>query len=184
MHNNIIFNGSPRRDGTSKNIINYLEKGLKGKTIIFNAYELKISPCIDCRYCWYKKGCSINDEMNLVYEALKNVDNIIFVSPVYFNSVSSPLKCLIDRLQTYWATRKRNDQETILNRKGAYFLCGGAPLYPKQFLGSQLVLDCALLDLQAKYSGFESFSSSDDVAISTDKAFYQRVDQILCLLNE
>ncbi|MFC2060194.1 flavodoxin family protein [Chloroflexota bacterium] len=56
-----------------------------------------ISPCDGCRSCRQTDVCSIQDDMQSIYEQLETVDAIIFGSPVYFHSVSAQAKAIMDR---------------------------------------------------------------------------------------
>ena len=59
----LIINGSPRKNGDTMVLINEFLKNLNGEVKLINTYYDKISPCIDCRYCWSNSSCAINDEM-------------------------------------------------------------------------------------------------------------------------
>ena len=122
----LIFNGSPRKKGDSVSLINEVIKDLKGEYKIVNAYFDDISPCIDCRHCWKKSGCSINDEMQAVYDYVEECDNVLIVSPIYFAELTGPLLSVTSRFQTYFtAGRFRNEEGVKKPKKGAVILVGG-----------------------------------------------------------
>jgi len=69
-----------------------------GEAVHFRAYEMHIRPCMACgvnaaipQYCIY------HDDMDHVFAALERAHAVIVGSPVYFDSVSGPLKTLMDR---------------------------------------------------------------------------------------
>lgn len=51
----LILNGSPHKNGDTSYIVNELKKKIDGEIEEIFLYDAKISPCIDCRYCWKKK---------------------------------------------------------------------------------------------------------------------------------
>ncbi len=67
----LILNGSPRENGDTASLIREVIHKLPGDYKIVNAYRCSISPCVDCRCCWEHDGCSIQDEMQEVYEYIR-----------------------------------------------------------------------------------------------------------------
>lgn len=163
----LIFTGSPRKKGHTKEMVDLLIENLEGEVEVIDAYTNKVSPCIDCRYCWHKKGCSIKDGMQEIYAKIEATDNIIFASPVYFHSVTGPLKTMIDRLQIYWAAHVRKDKPEGFLRNGAMLLVGGAPDFENQFLGSEIVLNSLFDDLNTDVLGTITLANSDVDSITT-----------------
>lgn len=122
----LIFNGSPRKNGNTKALINELIKHLEGGYKIIDAYHCNISPCIDCRYCWEHTGCSINDEWQEVDRYIKECDNIVIASPVYFSELTGSLLSIASRLQTYYCARRFRKEAIITTKKrGGIILVGG-----------------------------------------------------------
>ena len=122
----LIFNGSPRKNGDTVSLINEVLKDLKGEYKIVNAYFDNISPCIDCRRCWKESGCSIQDEMQSIYDYIEECDNIIVASPIYFVELTGKLLGVVSRFQTYFcAGRFRNEKAVEKPKKGAVILVGG-----------------------------------------------------------
>lgn len=122
----LIFNGSPRKNGDTVSLINELTKHLKGEYKIIEAYDCNIKPCIDCRYCWKKEGCSINDEMQDVYNYIKECDNILIASPLYFSELSGQLLAIMSRLQTFYCAKFFRKTNSIgKKKKGGVIIVGG-----------------------------------------------------------
>ncbi len=121
----LIFNGSPRVAGDTAGLIDIVTERIKGDYKIVEAYRCKISPCVDCRYCWEKPGCVIDDEMQEVYEYIQECDNILIASPIYFSELTGKLLDVGSRLQTYFCGRFFRKEEPILKKKkGAVILVG------------------------------------------------------------
>ena len=122
----LIFNGSPRTDGNTSEIVKFILKDLKGEYKIINAYACDISACVDCRYCWQNEGCSIKDGMQEIYDYIQTCDNIVIASPIYFSELTGRLLDVGSRFQTYYCARKfRNEQPIEKPKKGAVVLVGG-----------------------------------------------------------
>ena len=121
----LILNGSPRISGDTVSLINLLISRMEGEVKIVNAYRCEISPCVDCRYCWNNKGCSINDEMQEVYKYIEDCDNIVIASPIYFSELTGKLLDVGSRLQTYFCRRFfRHEELDFKSKKGAVILVG------------------------------------------------------------
>ena len=122
----LILNGSPRENGDTASLIREVIRKLPGDYKIVNAYRCSISPCVDCRCCWEHDGCSIQDEMQEVYEYIRECDNVLIASPVYFSELTGKLLDLGSRLQTYYcAASFRKEKPVMKDKKGAVILVGG-----------------------------------------------------------
>ena len=123
----LIFNGSPRENGDTVSLIQELTGKLTGEVKIIDTYRAKISPCLDCRYCWENQGCSIHDEMQEVYAYIQECDNILIASPLHFSELTGKLLEVGSRLQTYFcASVFRKETPIIKPKRGAVLLIGGA----------------------------------------------------------
>ncbi|MGD9079906.1 MAG: flavodoxin family protein [Desulfobacterales bacterium] len=91
--------GSPR---LKKNTDALVEQALEGcrsegalvETIYLNKLEIK--PC-QAHKVQDGKGCIMRDGMDAVYEIFEAADGLVLGTPVYYNSVSSQMKLMIDR---------------------------------------------------------------------------------------
>ncbi|NQT58350.1 MAG: flavodoxin family protein [Bacteroidetes bacterium] len=165
----LVFFGSARKHGETKAMLDILLESMSdkaGDVEIIDCYNTDVKPCIDCRYCWEHRGCSIKDTMQDIYQKIDAADNIIIASPVYYHSVPGKVKMLIDRLQIYWAGIPRGDKPKTNCKKGVGLLTGGAPSFPNQFLGSELVLEGVFTALSADNLGIVTFSNTDKMKVS------------------
>lgn len=72
----------------------------KGHTVTrFDAAMMKIGGCHACETC-YKTGkaCSFDDDFNIIAPAVLEADAVVFTMPVYWYSIPSQIKGVIDRL--------------------------------------------------------------------------------------
>jgi multimeric flavodoxin WrbA len=102
----LVLNGSPRKKGDTVSLLTELTKQLEGEVKIVSAYHDNISPCADCRYCWEHDGRSIHDDMQEVYKAVEEYDNIVIASPIYYSQLTGELLSLASRFQRYYAAKR------------------------------------------------------------------------------
>jgi len=99
----VAFNGSPRKEGNSHILINYVFKELEKEGIATEEISFvgrKIHGCIACYKCFQNKDkhCSVKeDALNECLDKMMDADGIILASPVYFADVTAEMKALIDR---------------------------------------------------------------------------------------
>lgn len=180
----LIFFGSARKKGNTKDMLNLFLENLSGKVDVIDAYRTEVKGCIDCRYCWENRGCSIDDDMQNIYPLIDKADNIVFAHPLYFNSVPGPLKNIIDRCQVYWASRRRKDRAQILDKKGILLLCGGAPSYDNQFKAAEIVLEGVLKDMKADILGQIFVPNTDKVPVMQNEKAKKKINELTKRLNE
>jgi len=91
--------GSPRIKKNTDTLVQQMLDGCKSEgtsvdTIYLN--KLKIKPCQGHKVR-DGKGCVIRDGMDAVYKEFEASDGLVLGTPVYYNSVSSQMKLMIDR---------------------------------------------------------------------------------------
>lgn len=75
----------------------------KGHTVTrFDTSFMKIGFCHACETC-YKKGkaCSFDDEFNTIAPVILDADAVVFSMPVYWYSIPTQIKGVIDRLFSF-----------------------------------------------------------------------------------
>jgi len=76
--------------------------------------------------------------MHLIYDALRCADIITFSFPLYFSSMPSQMKAVIDRCELLWQ-EKRRGAVSAPSRTGMAFITAGSS-YKNMFLPSITVL--------------------------------------------
>ena len=116
--------GSPR-DGATEFLLKNALKDLESESIETQSITVRdkdISPCTHCNECVDTKGkCSIYDDMDEIYDALREADGIILASPIHFGSISAQLKAVIDRCQAMIM----EDLDIFKNKVGISIVVGG-----------------------------------------------------------
>ncbi|ADU74412.1 multimeric flavodoxin WrbA [Acetivibrio thermocellus AD2] len=120
------INGSPKKEGNTKYLINTVLEEAKSQgveTMVLEVGELLNSVknpfCVVCSnpcsgICY--KGTKLEE----AYEILKKADAIVMGSPVYFGSVSAQLKAFFDK------TRKLRSEKALYNKFACGVTVGGA----------------------------------------------------------
>lgn len=126
----LIINGSPRKNGDTAALIAALREELDGEVAEISAYRDKISPCVDCRYCYEHAACAIRDDMQAVYD--DDYDNVVIASPVYYGILTGPMMSLASRLQIHHSAKHmRGEPITLRRKRGAVMLTGGGKGNPE-----------------------------------------------------
>lgn len=104
----IGISGSPRK-GSNTEIL--LEEALKAaddsgaETKIFKLNNMNIAPCKACMYCKGSEGeCAKDDDMQILYNEIKEADAFILGSPVYMWQMTAQMKLFTDRLYAFYGT--------------------------------------------------------------------------------
>lgn len=99
MKNVVIINGSVRKKGTH-DLLKDFSKLLAAHNVnseIINLGEQKIEACAGCERCITKGSCPLKDDVDSIFEKIKEADGIVLGSPIYLRQISGTLKTLIDR---------------------------------------------------------------------------------------
>ena len=99
----LILNGSPRRRGNTRALVEAFQKGAAeaGHQVdCFHLQDMDIHGCLGC--CGGGKDpaspCVQKDDMGRIYPAYQAADVVVLASPMYYWNFSGQLKCAFDRL--------------------------------------------------------------------------------------
>jgi multimeric flavodoxin WrbA len=101
--NVVVIFGSPRKNGNTHILVEEACQALSSRGIgheIFFLNNLKIQGCQACYYCKRKNvaECAIQDDMQMIYAAIKKSDGLLIASPIYFGGVTAQTKLWVDRM--------------------------------------------------------------------------------------
>lgn len=105
--NIVIISSSPRVGGNSDMLCEQFAKGAldAGNNVEkINLSPLKINGCRGCYACRDSHKCFQDDDARPVINKMMTADIIVLASPVYFYSICSQLKALIDRTVVVYPT--------------------------------------------------------------------------------
>ncbi len=121
--------GSPKENGNSDILLEEFLKGAASKGAQVEKVclgDLSFRGCIDCGGCDKTGVCVLKDDMTPMYKKLKDADIVVLASPIYFASITSQLKALIDRCQSEWVAKyvlKAKDKSK--HSKGVFICVSG-----------------------------------------------------------
>lgn len=103
----LILYGSPHKNGNTDVLLNEFLRHFPEKDweyVRFDAYKMKVKPCIACDICSFEERC-VYDDMDVFDKEFRESDAIVIATPVYNYSFPAPLKSIFDRTQRYFNAR-------------------------------------------------------------------------------
>jgi Multimeric flavodoxin WrbA len=114
-----VITGSPHRKGTSALLADkFIEGAIEAghEVLRFDAAFEEVKSCLACEYCASHDGeCVRKDAMNTWYGELIDSDMIVFVTPLYYYTMSAQIKAVIDRFHGNNAKLRGNKKAMILS---------------------------------------------------------------------
>ncbi len=149
--NLLAIHGSPRKNGYSSTLHSEFIAPFREKNWHVNElpiYELNIKPCVACGLCSKELSC-IYDDMDIIYKMILEADFISISSPLYFSSVTGPLKTFFDRLQPIW--EQVNRKKISIKLKNGLFISTAGSEYTNMLTGSNMIIKHVFNLLNTKY---------------------------------
>ena len=194
MNKVLIINGSPRKNKNCASIIKEITKKFEENKIdykVLDIYKMNIEYCTACGACEKTGHCRIKDDMTPIYEEFNQSIGTITVSPMYFSSVATKVKTLVDRTQSFFSSKyilKKPSIDRDRSRLGMYIAVGGQPEYENQFLGGQLVMDIFYKSINTELEYNLYLSNSDEVSFDNNEdfkaKFNRNVDEYINKIKE
>ncbi len=150
--------GSPRKGGNSDTL---LDKALEGaasagadtEKLVLD--EMDISPVREKEYGNITdEGLSVvNDDANAVLRKIAGCDVLIIASPVFFGSVSTQTKIMIDRAQCLWVAKNVHGREVFPARRKGAFICVAGSDREDFFENARSIIKHFFAVINADYEG-------------------------------
>ena len=153
----IAIYGSPRRRGNTATLLKKAIEGARDsgadvEEIVLR--DLKISPCLEIYGCLQAGECAIKDDFQMVRDKIMSAQGLILASPVFFYTVSSHTKMLMDRVQSLWVKKYWVDKapkgQQVNSRKGLFISVGatsGKKLFDGMLLSIKYFFDVLEMEL-------------------------------------
>jgi multimeric flavodoxin WrbA len=109
--NILVINGSPRKDGSTSSLLEYLMEtgvGMGCSCEFIHLIDLDIDDCRACMACKESGECAVDDDMKPLYNRIREADILVLGSPIYMGAESGRMKCFLDRLYAF-LIRKEGD---------------------------------------------------------------------------
>ena len=117
------INFSYRKDGNCFKTLSFCLNELSCKGEILNLYDYEINPCRNCNYvCFEDLPCSIEDDINLIYEKCFSSNKIIFALPTYGGHLAAAYFIFSERQQAIF--KNETDYYHHFLKKISYILIG------------------------------------------------------------
>ncbi len=148
--------GSPRIGGNTDILLNKALEGAASQGADIDKIivdKLNIAPCKEYYGCLNDGNCVIRDDMDDVYPRLLSSDCLIIASPMFFYSITSQLKALIDRCQATWARKYILKQRLSDKKRKGVFIGVGATRGEKLFEGSIYIIKYFFKAIDLEYGG-------------------------------
>lgn len=149
----LIINCSPRENGNSDAITDYVLKEIVAETVYLREFDY--SACRGCDSCLKSGVCVIRDGAADIMEKVKAYDTVIFISPVHFFGFGGHAKSFIDRAQALWNIRSGKRDKKI------YLIAVGGQNFDDNFEPMIRTLKCFSLAVGGKYCGGLFFGNTD-----------------------
>ena len=179
----LIINGSPRKNKNCQSVVKELVKKFEENEInykVLDIYKMDIDYCTACGACEKTGYCRIKDDMTPIYEEFNKSTGTITVSPMYFSSVSTKVKTVVDRTQAFFSNKYVSGKSSIDRDKfrlGMYIAIGGQPEFENQFLGGQIVMDIFYKSINTDLEYNLYLSNSDEVPFEENEDFKARFNR-------
>ncbi len=177
--------GSPRKGGNSDILLESVLDGVRSVLPVslkkFYLNTVKLVPCQACGGCEKTGICTVQDDMQEIYQSLMKLSIIVVSSPIYFNSISAQLKAVIDRCQAHWYSNFILGEfcsKTSWPRKGIFLSTRGQK-GQEIFKYSEKIIKAFLKNENIDYSGSYFVDSVDEKG--SVKAFPQCLEECFLL---
>ena len=99
----IVLNGAARKNGNTAKLVDAFTDGAASVGNQVKTFYLDGMDIHSCKGCLRagrdsKSPCSQKDDMDQIYTEFEHSDVVVFASPVYFWTITGPLKTVTDRL--------------------------------------------------------------------------------------
>lgn len=177
----LIINGSPRKNGDTAHLIEYIKANISSDYTIINAYEIT-SPCIDCRVCSSSYNCPINDDFSPILNNLDEYERVIIASPLYYNQPTGALLSLLSRFQLIFAREHFTHTAVTAPKLGGIVLVGGGDtvINPKD---AEKTLRIALRSINCRVEAYCESLQTSTIPAYKDTAVHNAVLSMLDKLN-
>lgn len=119
MGKTIVISCSGRRGGNTDAFADEIVRGLRDNYTEYTLVQLRekeIGFCAGCLACIKDGKCSVHDDMPELMEQVKEAENLVIVTPIYYYALPGQTKVFIDRLNPLF------EYKSSINLKNVY-LC-------------------------------------------------------------
>jgi len=157
----LVLNGSPKAKSDTMHITRAFTEGMNWENDcvieVVDVIKKNIGPCIGCFQCALTESgnCVQHDDQNGILDQIKKADVVIWSFPLYFFSLPSHLKAVLDRTLPLGKMKMRMEADRILHdpsvplpfQKHVVITGSGFPYFEKNFAAVKLLFQNVYRDL-------------------------------------
>ena len=157
----LAINGSPKKNGKISTIVKEIIKGASEKNneceILYLSDIKDISDCKGCMKCQKEEKCIIRDDIQIIEEAIRRNEVIIFAMPTHWGNVSGIMLRTIERLFGFLIEEKPRGFPVAKAGKGkkAVLVTACSTSWPFNWIFNQSRACFGRLKEVCKYSGIK-----------------------------
>lgn len=178
----LVLFGSANLNGYTNSLVENITKDIKDNENInykrINLFKYDINNCIGCNKCNEKKfDCIFNDDMINIYEKIENADIVILATPIYFNSMTSIMKTMVDRCQRFF-NMKVNNKIDFKKKKG-YLLSTAGSVDKNSFDAIVNICEYFFLSINSSFEKKLFINNTDNFSKEEiEKKYYKEISEI------
>jgi len=103
----LMINGSPRPQGATQAILQFMQAELEaaGQACdIVRLSDFELNYCLGCKRCFQTAQCVQRDGMDALLAQMAQADTLVLASPSYWGDITGQMKVFIDRCTPYCNT--------------------------------------------------------------------------------
>lgn len=96
----LVISTSPRKGGNSETLADEFIRGVKeagNQVEKVCLYDKTIGFCKGCLACLKSHRCVIHDDADVIAQKMKEVDVLVFATPIYYYEMCGQMKTMLDR---------------------------------------------------------------------------------------
>lgn len=178
-----VIYGSPHKSGPTLNALNtFLDYVCTEKAVsFFDVYKINPKPCKDCKKCAQTFKCVYDDLTNL-YESMILCDLLIIASPIHNASLSSPVKCVIDRMQPIYFQRHHESRRNTISKHAIVVTSQGSVHDYNIYIKKQILPNLCLVGVENIH--FMNLKNTDDSIFEIDNFFTKSKNKIDSIIEK
>ena len=150
--------GSPLTGGNTAQLLDEAIRGAQDagceveKIVVVN---LDFEACMEQMFCLEHTTCTIDDDMQAIYQKFREADGFIIASPIMTMGIPGKLKSFMDRFQVFFMAKYMRKASLVPKekrgkRKGLFISIAGMNL-PNVFDGAKMTVNAFFDIIDCKY---------------------------------
>lgn len=116
----IALMGSPLPEGNTAKLLKKAVSGAEEAGCLVRVItvpDLEFSSCREFYFCRENETCMMEDDVSLLYPALRDMDSLIIATPVMTMGIPGQLKSFMDRFQVFYCAKYERKNRLVSKEK-------------------------------------------------------------------